>query len=68
MDKKRAVELLWDSQHGGDSFTCMLYRMIAKADLGNKLLLKQSFPVEVETWLEWYHSPTEEEFFRDYLK
>jgi hypothetical protein len=67
MTKEKAVELLYYWQRmGGDSFTCKLYSLIAKADASNKVRLAAAFPVEFETYCEWHRSPSEDEFFARY--
>jgi len=35
-------------------FTASLYRLIAKADSGNRARIQEAFPDEVAAWERWY--------------
>jgi hypothetical protein len=41
----------------GDWYSCHLIRLINKADLGNRELLRQVYPEHVEAYEKWYYSP-----------
>lgn len=62
-ERKKAVELLKYWRDGGDSFTCLLYSLIQKANPSNRMRLRKGFPTEVELWSDWYNSSTEDAFF-----
>lgn len=53
---KKAIENLYYWQQGGDSFTCMLYSLIAKADYWNKESLAEAFPYNVLAFDDWQKS------------
>jgi len=63
-----AVQLLWSWQHGGDSFTCNLFSLYAKADQTNKLSLESIFPIETIVYNDWFNYNDSNEFFKKYLK
>lgn len=48
-----------------DSFTCMLFDLIGKADFMNRRRLWQAFPKAVFAWEAWQSSEDPEKFFRD---
>lgn len=41
----------------GDWFSAHLLRLIHKADLGNRELLRKVYPKHVEVYEFWYHGP-----------
>ncbi|MEO5348842.1 MAG: hypothetical protein H7836_04275 [Magnetococcus sp. YQC-3] len=65
---EKAVEHLYYWQHGGDSFACMLFTLMQKADEDNQRRLYQGFPVHFTTWQLWNNYETQDDFFEDHLK
>lgn len=47
---------------GGDSFSCHLFQLMCKADMGNIERLRKGFPVHHAAWSMWQHTPNEDEF------
>lgn len=52
---------------GSDSFMGQLYRLFCKADEVNQARLGRGFPTQYQVHLDWYNSPSEREFFAEYL-
>ena len=67
MTRERAIELLWYWQNGGDSFTCQLFSLYAKADSGNRKRIEMGFPVEVAVYNEWAAAECPILFFKEHL-
>ena len=64
MTRKEAVMELFHWQNStGDNFHSMLYRLIEKADIGNRIRLRRGFPEEVQAYMNWQASATSKEFF-----
>ena len=63
-----AVQELWYWQYGNEptNFTTLLYKLIAKADMGNKARLAAAFPMEFEAFQEWTEALDAIEFFKSY--
>ena len=53
---KKAVEELYYWQTGGDSFSCMLFNLIAKADYWNKENIWRGFPYHILAFDDWQKS------------
>jgi hypothetical protein len=61
-----ATERLYYWQyHNGDSFSSMLFALLGKADVENRMRLGHAFPAHFKAWLAWYHSENPDQFFRD---
>lgn len=55
---------LWLAYNSGqDHFSALLFRLIGKADPGNRERLRKGYPEHVAAWEEWQATPTEREFF-----
>jgi len=64
MSRRKAVMDLYLAFHTQqDFFTAQLYRLIQKADPGNRRRLYQAFPMQVDVFEDWYACDTEEKFF-----
>lgn len=48
-----------------DWFSAQLYRLFQKADPINKKRLGVGFPLEYQTFMDWYNCDDEHEFFRE---
>lgn len=64
--QQTAAERLHFWQHGGTSYTCDLYSLMAKADSRNFSILMRAYPVEAATYMLWRCSPSPEEFYTAY--
>lgn len=68
-DITEEAKQLWDWQHGGSSFYCMLYTLFQKADASNKQKLATAFPNHWLALEEWNKSPNYgEDFFKEWIK
>ncbi len=57
-------ELYYWQQNGNlDNFHALLFRLIAKADYGNKLNLSRAFPAEVLAFTLWQEAEDPDKFF-----
>lgn len=65
---EQAIQRLWDWQHGGTSFSSMLFSLIHKADSENHRRLYQAFPVHFTTWQLWNNYESQDKFFDEFFK
>lgn len=66
--KEAKKSLMFYSLFGGDvGFTNALWELIFKADETNKAKIEIGFPVHIQVYKDWYHTPDEREFFKEYL-
>jgi len=68
MTYEQAVKELYYSVYGTEptNFHSDLYRLITKADMGNKILLRIAYPVEVQVWEDWQNAKSPVEFFKKF--
>ena len=59
---------LWNAYNNQsiDNFTCQLFRLMAKADSKNFILLRSAFPIEGELFEEWRTSTEENSIWETY--
>lgn len=48
------------------NYHAVLYHLISKADPQNLALLRLSYPMEVQVWLDWQQSGNEKLFFAEH--
>jgi hypothetical protein len=58
-----AVHRLYDWQHGGTSFSSLLFTLLQKADSDNQMRLGKAFPMQFIAWTTWKMAPSQKEFF-----
>ena len=58
----------WQNCRTASNFTVLLYDLISKADLTNRLKLHAGFPLEVECFHAWEQADTAGEFFNDLMR
>lgn len=65
INRQKLLISLKDFTNGGDSFNCLVFRLITKAQSTPKNMTKLvfAFPEYVSIWLEWQRCADEEKFF-----
>lgn len=63
----RGVEKLYAWRKGENTFSGILFDLIAKADRENLDLIDRAFPLEVFVYQLWQRADSEKDFFTEWL-
>jgi hypothetical protein len=65
-NRQQAIELLYDWQYRqGNSFACLLFGLMGKADRLNLHQMRLAWPILVGAWEEWLVQNDEEKWFAE---